>query len=103
MTSAALRWHPAARPLSGGVRQYAEAPRQGGEGRQDEREGIARPGWLSTLTLTTWKRGRETRTRRGGWQTARGAALLLVDRRRGGGDDIAQKRTRWPPVPLPER
>ena len=42
-------WHPAARPLSGGVRQYAEAPRQGGDGRQDEREGIARPGWLSAL------------------------------------------------------
>ena len=25
------------------------APRQGGEGRQGEREGIARPGWLAAL------------------------------------------------------
>ena len=39
----------------------------------------------------------------------RGAAMLLVAGRsapmlwRCGGDDIAQKRTRWPPVPLPER
>ena len=92
MTLAALIWHPAARPLSGGVRQYAEAPRQGGEGRQDERERIARPGLLAALPSQPG-RGDGEEDEAGRMADRRGDALLLVDRRRGGGDDIAQKRT----------
>ena len=44
-------------------------PRQGGgEGRQDEREGIACLGWWSALPLTTWQRGRGGQD---GWQNVR--------------------------------
>ena len=47
---------------------------------------------------------KRTRTRREGWQTVGGAALLLmVNRWRGVarcGDDITQKRTVWPSFPF---
>lgn len=55
-------------PLSGGVRQYAEAPRQGGEGREGELEGIARPGCIAALPSPP-DGGEEDEARRAGWQT----------------------------------
>ena len=52
--------------------------------------------------LTEGKRKR-TRTRREGWQTVEALPRCCLsiggDVLRCGGDSIAQKRTRWPPVP----
>ena len=45
------------------------------------------------------------RTRRAGWQNVEAlpcGCCSLAMWWRCGGDSIAQKRTRWPPVPLPE-
>ena len=56
------------------------APRQGGEGRQDEREGIARHGWLTALPHHLKE---EDEDEAGRMSDRRGAAILLVDRRRG--------------------
>ena len=95
-------------PLSGGVRKYAEAPRQGGEGRQGERQGIARPGWLAAIPSPPG-RGEEDGDeagRRAGWQTVEALpCCLLVDRWRDGGevwrwhrpepDGVAALRSPW--------
>lgn len=66
-------------PLSGGVRKYAEAPRQGGEGRQGERQGIARPGWLAAIPSPPG-RGEEDGDEAGRMADRRGAALLFAGR-----------------------
>ena len=94
-------------PPSGSVRIYAEAPRQGGEGRQGEREEISRPGWLAALPSPHdgWEEEEDV-DEAGRMAERRGDALWLLfagDVVARCGDGIALNRTGWPSFPHPVR